>query len=100
MNRTYEKPKALLKELFHLDQPDVDVGLYDIMHAKSDEVTPFLVEEEATVVGLREVAMQDLTPAAVKNRTSTATPSRSLAPGRRAPRCAPRGAGFGAEGGI
>ncbi|NTU44159.1 MAG: site-specific DNA-methyltransferase [Chlorobiaceae bacterium] len=42
MNQNYEKLKALLKELFQLDQPDLDFGLYRIMHAKSAEVTQFL----------------------------------------------------------
>lgn len=32
----------LLKELFQLDQPDLDFGLYKIMHAKADQVTQFL----------------------------------------------------------
>jgi adenine-specific DNA-methyltransferase len=42
MNAKYEKLKTLLKELFQLDQPDLDFGLYRIMHAKSREVTEFL----------------------------------------------------------
>ena len=42
MSQKYEKLKALLKELFQLDQPDLDFGLYRIMHAKSGEVTQFL----------------------------------------------------------
>lgn len=42
MNPRYEKLKTLLKELFQLDQPDLDFGLYRIMHAKSGEVTAFL----------------------------------------------------------
>src|ERR1700678_4528290 len=41
-NQKYEKLKTLLKELFQLDQPDLDFGLYRIMHAKSAEVTQFL----------------------------------------------------------
>src|SRR5208283_600370 len=41
-NQKYEKVKALLKELFQLDQPDLDFGLYRIMHAKSAEVAQFL----------------------------------------------------------
>jgi adenine-specific DNA-methyltransferase len=32
----------LLKELFQLDQPDLDFGLYRVMHAKSAEVSQFL----------------------------------------------------------
>lgn len=31
-----------LKELFQLDQPDLDFGFYRLMHAKSKEVTEFL----------------------------------------------------------
>src|SRR5579883_1406837 len=42
MNPRFEKLKDLLKELFQLDQPDLDFGLYRIMHAKSAEVTQFL----------------------------------------------------------
>jgi len=42
MTARYEKLKTLLKELFQLDQPDLDFGLYRIMHAKSGEVTAFL----------------------------------------------------------
>ena len=42
MNQKYEKLKTLLKELFQLDQPDLDFGLYRIMHAKSAEITQFL----------------------------------------------------------
>src|SRR5437763_9523447 len=42
MSQKYEKLKGLLKELFQLDQPDLDFGLYRIMHAKSGEVTQFL----------------------------------------------------------
>lgn len=42
MSSRYEKLKTLLKELFQLDQPDLDFGLYRIMHAKSAEVSQFL----------------------------------------------------------
>ncbi|MFA6233750.1 MAG: site-specific DNA-methyltransferase, partial [Bacteroidota bacterium] len=42
MNRKYEKLKSLLMELFQLDQPDLDFGLYRVMHAKSAEVSQFL----------------------------------------------------------
>ncbi len=33
---------TLLKELFQLDQPELDFGLYKIMHAKSEQITKFL----------------------------------------------------------
>jgi adenine-specific DNA-methyltransferase len=42
LNPKFEKLKSLLRELFQLDQPDLDFGLYRIMHAKSAEVTQFL----------------------------------------------------------
>src|ERR1700692_103541 len=45
MNEKFEKLKTLLKELFQLDQPDLDFGLYRIMHAKAAEVTQFLDED-------------------------------------------------------
>lgn len=42
MSQKYEKIKTLLKELFQLDQPDLDFGLYRVMHARSVEVSQFL----------------------------------------------------------
>jgi len=42
MNPRYEKLKTLLQELFQLNQPDLDFGLYRILHAKSAEVSQFL----------------------------------------------------------
>ena len=45
MSQKYEKLKTLLKELFQLDQPDLDFGLYRVMHAKSAEVAQFLDED-------------------------------------------------------
>ena len=42
MSQKYEKLKALLEELFQLDKPDLDFGLYRVLHAKSAEVSQFL----------------------------------------------------------
>lgn len=42
MTQQYTKLKGLLEELFQLDQPDLDFGLYRVMHAKSAEVSQFL----------------------------------------------------------
>ena len=42
MNPKYEKLTSLLKELFQLDQPELDFGFYRIMHAKQDEIATFL----------------------------------------------------------
>jgi len=36
---------GLLKALFQLDQPELDFGLYKIMHAKSREITRFLEQD-------------------------------------------------------
>lgn len=45
MSQKYEKLKTLLKELFQLDQPDLDFGFYRVMHARSAEVTQFLEKD-------------------------------------------------------
>ena len=45
MSQKYEKLKNLLKELFQLDQPDLDFGFYRVMHARSAEVTQFLEKD-------------------------------------------------------
>ena len=42
MSQKHEKLKILLKELFQLDQPDLDFGIYRVLHAKSAEVSQFL----------------------------------------------------------
>ena len=42
MSQKYDKLKTLLKELFQLEQPDLDFGFYRVMHAKSAEVSQFL----------------------------------------------------------
>lgn len=41
----FKRLVGLLEELFQLDQPDLDFGLYRIMHAKAAEVTQFLDKE-------------------------------------------------------
>ena len=45
MSQKYDKLKTLLKELFQLDQSDLDFGLYRVMHAKSAEVSQFLDDD-------------------------------------------------------
>ena len=40
-----------LKELFQLDQPDLDFGFYRLMHAKSEEVTEFLEKTLPATIG-------------------------------------------------
>lgn len=45
MPTAYEKLSTLLKELFQLDQADLDFGIYRIMNQKRDEITRFLDTE-------------------------------------------------------
>jgi len=42
MSQNYEKLKAKLLELFMLDQPELDFGIYRIMNSKRTEITQFL----------------------------------------------------------
>ncbi|MCP9840177.1 site-specific DNA-methyltransferase [Synechococcus sp. J7-Johnson] len=42
MSPKYEKLKTLLLELFQLDKPELDFGIYRVMHAKNAEVSQFL----------------------------------------------------------
>lgn len=46
-----EKLLSKLKELFQLDQPDLDFGFYRIMHAKSQQVTEFIERDLLKIVG-------------------------------------------------
>src|SRR6266404_5658805 len=41
-SKRYIRLVKLLKELFQLDQPELDFGLYRIMHSKSAEISQFL----------------------------------------------------------
>ena len=45
-----ERLVKLLKELFQLDQPDLDFGFYRIMHAKAGQVSKFLEEDLLSIV--------------------------------------------------
>lgn len=45
VNPQQAKLLNLLRELFQLNQPDLDFGLYRIMHAKSQEIEQFLNED-------------------------------------------------------
>ena len=42
MSKKYEKLKALLMELFQLDQPDLDFGLYRVLQVRRAEISLFL----------------------------------------------------------
>ena len=41
----YEKLKGILREMFQMDQADLDFGIYRIMNAKRDEIEKFLDKE-------------------------------------------------------
>jgi len=45
MSQKYQKLKTLLQELFQLDQPDLDFGIYRVLHARSAEVSQFLEQD-------------------------------------------------------
>ena len=45
MSAQFVKLKTLLREIFQLDQPDLDFGIYRILHARSAEIGKFLDEE-------------------------------------------------------
>ncbi|WP_051168077.1 DNA methyltransferase [Marinospirillum minutulum] len=40
-----EKFAALLKDMFQLDQPELDFGLYRIMHARKDDINRFIEQD-------------------------------------------------------
>ena len=66
MTPKFEKLKQLLEELFLLDQPDLDFGLYRIMHAKSEEISRFLEKDlfpqvRSTLSDRSEMNIQDFT---------------------------------------
>lgn len=45
INEKKQRLLSLLREMFQLDQPDLDFGLYRIMHAKREQVETFLEAE-------------------------------------------------------
>ncbi len=66
MSQKYEKLKNLLKELFQLDQPDLDFGLYRIMHARSKEISQFLDTDLLPQVKASFAAYQPADKAAIQ----------------------------------
>lgn len=63
---------GLLRELFQLDQPDLDFGLYRIMHAKSGEVTQFLEKDLFPQVKKAFEQYQPADKAAIKKKLDQA----------------------------
>jgi adenine-specific DNA-methyltransferase len=60
MPTAYENLSSLLKELFQLDQADLDFGIYRIINQKRDEITRFLDNELLPQV---KAAFDDYRPA-------------------------------------
>ena len=50
LDKQRERLISLLKELFQLDQPELDFGFYRIMHAKADQVSEFLENDLLTII--------------------------------------------------
>jgi adenine-specific DNA-methyltransferase len=72
MSQKYEKLKALLKELFQLDQPDLDFGFYRVMHARTAEVTQFLDQDLLPQVKAALAQYQPADKAALEKELATA----------------------------
>ena len=62
-NKQLTRLTGLLKDLFQLDQPELDFGLYKIMHAKSVQITQFLendlLKEIDAAFGARDSASSE-----------------------------------------
>ena len=52
-----QKFADLLREMFQLNQPELDFGLYRIMHARKDDVNRFI---EKDLPSITQKAFQDL----------------------------------------
>jgi len=72
MSQKYEKLKTLLKELFQLDQPDLDFGFYRVMHARSAEVTQFLDKDLLPQVKFAFAQYQPADKAAIEKELAKA----------------------------
>jgi len=71
-NKQLSRLTSLLKDLFQLDQPELDFGLYKIMHAKSVQITQFLendlLKEVEKAFGARDGANAEQLTAQAKTR--------------------------------
>jgi adenine-specific DNA-methyltransferase len=72
MSLKFDRLVSLLRELFQLDQPDLDFGLYRIMHAKAGEVTQFLEKDLLPQVRRAFEQYQPADKAAVQKRLAEA----------------------------
>lgn len=67
MNPKFDRLKTLLRELFQLDQADLDFGIYRIMREKSDEVTNFLDNDLLPQVKTTVESFNNLSPTELQN---------------------------------
>jgi adenine-specific DNA-methyltransferase len=72
MSQKFGKLKGLLKELFQLDQPDLDFGVYRVMHAKSAEIAQFLEKDLLPQVKAAFARYQPADKAAIKSELAKA----------------------------
>ena len=69
MTEMQQKLQAKLKELFQLDQPDLDFGFYRVMHAKRKVVSEFLDEKLPKII---ETSFADIGNSKLKTDLDTA----------------------------
>jgi adenine-specific DNA-methyltransferase len=72
MSVKYDKLKTLLRELFQLDHPDLDFGIYRIMHARSAEISKFLDEELLPQVSASFATYRPADKSAIQSELNTA----------------------------
>ena len=66
MSKLYEPLKTLLIDLFQLDQPELDFGIYRIMQDKRAEITQFLGKDLLPQVKAAFAQYQSADKAAIK----------------------------------
>ena len=69
MTEKQQKLIDLLKEMFQLDQSDLDFGIYRIMNAKSEEISTFL---EKNLIGSIKEAFTSSTGSSLQQDLSIA----------------------------
>lgn len=69
MTEMQKKLQSKLKELFQLDQPDLDFGFYRVMHAKRKEISEFLDEKLPKII---EASFADIGNSKLKADLDTA----------------------------
>lgn len=53
MTQKFQELVEKLKEIFQLDKPELDFGVYRILHTRAKEITEFLEKRLAEKVGER-----------------------------------------------